>query len=79
MKLINSPYKIECSKCKQMKNLFIFKNKALICLDCANTKYKSIQSKTKLTETQLNSIRKNLMLFEKNRPKIKIIYGGCCN
>lgn len=79
MKLINSPYKIECFCCHKFKNQFVVDNKHLICLDCKNKKFQKLKTRPKLTTVQLQSIRKNLKDFEANRPKVKILYGGCFN
>lgn len=79
MKLVNAPYKIECPQCKQMRNLFVIKDRHLICLDCNNKKFQKLKTKPRLTSAQLNSIRQNLKEFEANRPKVKILYGGCFN
>lgn len=77
--IIKAPYLIECSCCHKMKSDLIIKNKRLICLDCYNKDFKNLFNKPKLTKIQIASIRKNIKDYEKNRPKTKIIFGGCFN
>lgn len=76
-KILKTPYSIQCFCCGKMKKDFIVSKKQLICLDCYNKDFKGLYNKPKLTKIQLDSIRKNLIDYEKNRPKTKIIYGGC--
>lgn len=80
-----------CPICRE--NSFVFKqiNEETMCLKCFRKKYpqlikEKIEYKSdrrkpfkKLTNKQIESIRKNIKDYRKSIGKIKFLYGGCFN
>ena len=85
MKLINSPYTIQCQCCKKMANKLTIKDNKLVCLYCANRAFLHINSRKK---HKPDEIRRLYIKFKKKNPSKKnyaingitsVVQGGCIN